>query len=180
MNIAIGTILKGRHKSNPDTRVKVWAVHPTNPRRVLLWTKALRFSWNNVSSLETNYEPAPADEPTWPDPTREPPADPIGSPRPATPVETAAAAPDPVEESEAIGPEAMVEEALPFDAPPPPPVPEDALTVTLRGETARVFHRHLTLINNAASLTGGSPLSADDLVGKAVARLVSQVMGGAL
>jgi hypothetical protein len=135
-NLAVpGLILKGRTPSNVARRTKVWAVHPTNPKRVLLWSKGGKFSWAHVSSLEVNYEPAGEGEPTWPDPDprREPPADPNDAPRPATPVETAAAAPDPVDDSETIGPEAMVEEALPFDkpAPPPPPPPMPPLAKTM-------------------------------------------------
>ena len=89
-----------------------------------------------------------------------------------TPVEIAASVPE-------------LEKAPPPPAPASPavtpaPSSEPSVHVTLRGPTAQMFSRQLTLLNNAAALTGGSPMTADDLVSKAVARLVSQVMGGAL
>ena len=183
-----GTLLKGRHVSNPDARAKVWMIHPTNPHRVLLWMKTGRFSWNNVSSLAVNYEPAPAGEPTWPDPTREPPQDTPRGRKEQTPVEAIAEKADGPEEDDA-GP-AAGGEVTDAHVPAPPPTTAAAASpslsdelsvhVTLRGPTAQTFSRQLAILNNAAALTGGSPMTADDLVSKAVDRLVSQVMGGAL
>ena len=175
----IGTVLRGRHKSNPDARAKVWATHPTNPRRICLWMKSGKFSWNNASSLETNYEPAPADEPTWPDPVRPCPADYTDRTREVTPLERVAAAevvspPVPV----AVEPDIVSPEA----PPPPPPANDDAANETvivLRGRSAVAFARKVSMLNSVARLTGGQPMSAAELVSVAVDNFVSSLIGGA-
>lgn len=174
-----GTILKGRNRSNPDTRAKVWMIHPTNPRRVLLWMKTERFSWNNVSSLDVNYETAPADEPTWPDPTREPPPDvPRGSKRSQTPVESIAAAPESVPTVDTSADDGQDDEPAP-SPPPAPPVDEESMAIVLYGDDAALFRTQLTFLNNAARMTGGQPLTPAALATTAVARLVAGLMGGA-
>lgn len=173
-----GTILKGRNRSNPDTRAKVWMIHPTNPKRVLLWMKTERFSWNNVSSLDVNYETAPADEPTWPDPTRQPPADvPRGS-KEKTPVENIAAAPEPVPTVDTSADDDQDEEPAPSPPPAPPVTDEESMAIVLYGDDAALFRTQLTFLNNAARMTGGQPLTPAALATTAVARLVAGLMGG--
>lgn len=184
-NLAIpGIVLKGRNGSNKDARAKVWATNPDNPKRVLLWAKSGRFSWNNVSSLDINYELAPADEPTWPDPTREPPPDvPRGSKRPQTPVESIAAAPEPMPTVDTSADDDQGEEAVPEEAPSPPPAPEPPApetVIVLRGEAATSFNARVLFLSNVARMTGGSPLAPSELVTVAVDRLVAGMMGGAL
>lgn len=175
----IGTILRGRHKSNPDARAKVWATHPTNPKRICLWLRGGKFSWNNVSSLETNYEIAPADEPTWPDPTRPCPPDYLDRTREATPLERVAAA-------EVVSPPVPVaaepDIVSPETPPPPPPANDDAASETvivLRGRSAVAFARKVSMLNSVARLTGGQPMSAAELVSVAVDNFVSSLIGGA-
>lgn len=175
----IGTILRGRHKSNPDARAKVWAINPTNPKRVCLWMKSGKFSWNNATSLETNYEPAPADELTWPDPVRPCPPDHLDRVHEVTPVERVAAAepvalPVPVAaEPDIVSPE----------TPPPPPAANDDATsetvIVLRGRSAVAFARKVSMLNSVARLTGGQPMSAAELVSVAVDNFVSSLIGGA-
>lgn len=180
-NLAIpGTILKGRNDSNPQRRTKVWAPHPTNPKRVLLWGKCGKFSWANVSSLDTNYELATADEPTWPDPTREPPPDPKDTPKTATPVETVAAAPEPAPTVD----HAEDEEPAPSPPPAPPPPPmaktsapanddSASVTVTLTGEAA---HQLLSLVDYLRSTLRGT--GARITPGSLVEDLIEREYGG--
>jgi hypothetical protein len=188
-NLAIpGTILKGRNDSNPQRRTKVWAPHPTNPKRVLLWGKGGKFSWANVSSLDINYELAPADEPTWPDPTREPPPDPKDAPKTATPVETVAAAPEPVPTVDTSADDDQDEEPAPSPPPAPPPLAktsapanddEASVTVTLAGEPARQL---LSLIAHLASaLRGtGARISPSSLVEDLIEREHASIVGKAV
>lgn len=161
----IGTVLRGRHKSNPDARAKVWATNPNNPKRVCLWMKSGKFSWNNTSSLETNYEPAPADEPTWPDPTRPCPPDYLDRTREATPLERVAAA-------EVVSPPAPVtaepDIVSPETPPPPPPAAnddeEDAVRIVLRGDSARVFLAILKDRREVLADLGGDTITPESLV----------------
>lgn len=121
----IGSVIRGRHKSNFERRAKVWALNPNNPRRVVLWMRSGQYSWNNVASLDGNYEAAPADEPTWPDPLHPPPPDPNDAPKNATPVEMAA--------EQMVCPGPMLPET-PAKSPPP-----ERVHITLEGDAARVF-----------------------------------------
>jgi hypothetical protein len=179
-----GLILKGRTPSNLPRRTKVWAIHPTNPNRVLLWSKGGKFSWAHVSSLAVNYEPADDGEPTWadPDPRRAPPADPLDAPKPATPVETVATAPEPVPtvDTSADEDEGAVPEDVPAPSPPPAPsiTDEESMAIVLHGDDAVLFRTQLMFLNNAARMTGGQPLTPAALATTAVARLVAGLMGG--
>jgi len=160
----IGTILRGRHKSNPDARAKVWAINPTNPKRVCLWMKSGKFSWNNATSLETNYEPAPTDEPTWPDPVRPCPPDYADRAREVTPVERVAAA------------EVVTEPAVTTHNPDPEPPPPPRVEVVLEGQVASAL-LHLVAHLTEALRGTGARITPASLVEDLIEREASNVVG---